>query len=194
MSCEFGEGVLVLRGQVSTFYLKQVAQTLVREVDGRRDRQPTGGGPPARGPIAVQEADLNPEPRPPRHTREETRKAGGRGTSRMCLAASLSVFAHAVAEPCGCAAKVRAVSQAAFPAAKKREQSLVSAIHERLMQKLAGALFHFEGTRRPRARISAVSRRTFGSAWICSARASTGAVHRPATPTADLRRPSRAGR
>ena len=34
VSCEFHEGVLTLRGRVSTFYLKQVAQTLVRNLDG----------------------------------------------------------------------------------------------------------------------------------------------------------------
>jgi hypothetical protein len=30
VSCEFHEGVLTLRGSVSSFYLKQVAQTLLR--------------------------------------------------------------------------------------------------------------------------------------------------------------------
>lgn len=34
ISCEFHEGVLTLRGRVSTFYLKQVAQTLIRALDG----------------------------------------------------------------------------------------------------------------------------------------------------------------
>ncbi len=34
ISCEFHEGVLTLRGQVSTFYLKQVAQTLIRDLHG----------------------------------------------------------------------------------------------------------------------------------------------------------------
>ncbi len=34
VSCEFHEGVLMLRGQVSTFHLKQVAQTLVRRLEG----------------------------------------------------------------------------------------------------------------------------------------------------------------
>jgi osmotically-inducible protein OsmY len=34
VSCEFHEGVLTLRGHVSTFYLKQVAQTVIREVNG----------------------------------------------------------------------------------------------------------------------------------------------------------------
>jgi osmotically-inducible protein OsmY len=34
VSCEFHEGVLTLRGQVSTFFLKQVAQTLIRDLDG----------------------------------------------------------------------------------------------------------------------------------------------------------------
>ena len=34
VSCEFHEGVLTLRGHVSSFYLKQVAQTLIRDLDG----------------------------------------------------------------------------------------------------------------------------------------------------------------
>jgi len=34
VSCEFHGGVLTLRGRVSTFYLKQVAQTLIRGLDG----------------------------------------------------------------------------------------------------------------------------------------------------------------
>ena len=34
VSCEFHEGVLTLRGRVSTFYLKQVAQALIRAIDG----------------------------------------------------------------------------------------------------------------------------------------------------------------
>lgn len=34
VSCDFHEGVLSLRGRVSSFYLKQLAQTLVRELDG----------------------------------------------------------------------------------------------------------------------------------------------------------------
>lgn len=34
VSCEFHEGVLTLRGHVSSFYLKQLAQTLIRELDG----------------------------------------------------------------------------------------------------------------------------------------------------------------
>jgi len=34
VSCEFHEGVLTLRGHVSTFHMKQVAQTLVRDLDG----------------------------------------------------------------------------------------------------------------------------------------------------------------
>ena len=34
VSCEFHEGVLTLRGRVSTFYLKQVAQTVIRNLDG----------------------------------------------------------------------------------------------------------------------------------------------------------------
>jgi osmotically-inducible protein OsmY len=32
--CRFGEGVLTLRGRVSTYYLKQVAQHTVRQIDG----------------------------------------------------------------------------------------------------------------------------------------------------------------
>ena len=32
--CEFHEGVLTLRGHVSSFHLKQVAQTLIRKLDG----------------------------------------------------------------------------------------------------------------------------------------------------------------
>ena len=34
VSCEFHEGVLTLRGYVSTFHLKQIAQTLIRDLDG----------------------------------------------------------------------------------------------------------------------------------------------------------------
>lgn len=34
IACEFHEGVLTLRGHVSTFHLKQVAQTLIRDLDG----------------------------------------------------------------------------------------------------------------------------------------------------------------
>jgi len=34
VSCEFHEGVLTLRGHVSSFHLKQVAQTLIRDVAG----------------------------------------------------------------------------------------------------------------------------------------------------------------
>ena len=34
ISCEFHEGVLTLRGRVSSFYLKQVAQTLINQLDG----------------------------------------------------------------------------------------------------------------------------------------------------------------
>ena len=34
VSCDFHEGVLALRGCVSSFYLKQVAQTLIRRLDG----------------------------------------------------------------------------------------------------------------------------------------------------------------
>lgn len=34
VSCEFHEGVLTLRGQVSSYYLKQIVQTLVLRMDG----------------------------------------------------------------------------------------------------------------------------------------------------------------
>jgi osmotically-inducible protein OsmY len=34
ISCEFHEGVLTLRGHVSSFHLKQVAQTLIRGLHG----------------------------------------------------------------------------------------------------------------------------------------------------------------
>lgn len=34
VSCELELGVLTLRGRVSSFYMKQIAQTLVREVPG----------------------------------------------------------------------------------------------------------------------------------------------------------------
>jgi osmotically-inducible protein OsmY len=34
VSCDFHEGVLTLRGRVSSFYLKQVAQELIRRLDG----------------------------------------------------------------------------------------------------------------------------------------------------------------
>jgi len=34
ISCEFHEGVLTLRGHVSSFHLKQVAQTLIRTMAG----------------------------------------------------------------------------------------------------------------------------------------------------------------
>ncbi|MGO9110321.1 MAG: BON domain-containing protein [Thermoguttaceae bacterium] len=34
ISCEFHEGVLTLRGLVPTFHLKQVAQTLIRRLEG----------------------------------------------------------------------------------------------------------------------------------------------------------------
>ncbi len=35
--CEFHEGVLTLRGQVPSFYLKQVAQELIRRLDGAEE-------------------------------------------------------------------------------------------------------------------------------------------------------------
>lgn len=34
ISCDFHEGVLTLRGRVSSFYLKQIAQSVVRHVPG----------------------------------------------------------------------------------------------------------------------------------------------------------------
>jgi osmotically-inducible protein OsmY len=37
VSCEFHEGVLTLRGRVSSFHLKQVAQELIRRLDGAEE-------------------------------------------------------------------------------------------------------------------------------------------------------------
>jgi osmotically-inducible protein OsmY len=34
LSCDFHEGVLTLRGRVPSYYLKQVAQTLILQVNG----------------------------------------------------------------------------------------------------------------------------------------------------------------
>jgi osmotically-inducible protein OsmY len=34
VTCEFHEGVLILRGRVTSFFLKQIAQTVVRNVEG----------------------------------------------------------------------------------------------------------------------------------------------------------------
>jgi osmotically-inducible protein OsmY len=34
ISCEYHEGVLILRGRLHTYYLKQLAQEAVREMDG----------------------------------------------------------------------------------------------------------------------------------------------------------------
>ena len=34
VSCDFHEGVLTLRGRVSSFYLKQIAQELIRRLKG----------------------------------------------------------------------------------------------------------------------------------------------------------------
>ncbi len=34
LRCEYNEGVLTIRGQVPTFYLKQLAQTRIRQVPG----------------------------------------------------------------------------------------------------------------------------------------------------------------
>lgn len=37
VSCSFQKGVLTLRGHVSSFYLKQVAQELMRQVEGAEE-------------------------------------------------------------------------------------------------------------------------------------------------------------
>jgi len=37
VSCDFHEGVLTLRGQVPSFYLKQVAQELILRLDGAEE-------------------------------------------------------------------------------------------------------------------------------------------------------------
>ena len=37
VSCEFHEGVLTLRGRVSSYYLKQLAQELIRRLDGAEE-------------------------------------------------------------------------------------------------------------------------------------------------------------
>ena len=37
VSCEFHEGVLTLRGCVSSYYLKQLAQELIRHLDGAEE-------------------------------------------------------------------------------------------------------------------------------------------------------------
>ena len=37
VSCDFHEGVLTLRGCVTSFYLKQVAQELIRRLDGAEE-------------------------------------------------------------------------------------------------------------------------------------------------------------
>ena len=34
ISCEFHEGILFLRGRVPSYYLKQVAQEIIRKIDG----------------------------------------------------------------------------------------------------------------------------------------------------------------
>ena len=34
IDCEYHEGILTLRGRVSSFYMKQIAQTIVQHVDG----------------------------------------------------------------------------------------------------------------------------------------------------------------
>ena len=33
VSCEFREGILILRGRVPSFYMKQIAQTVIRDLD-----------------------------------------------------------------------------------------------------------------------------------------------------------------
>ena len=37
VSCDFHEGVLTLRGRVSSFYLKQVAQEMIRRLDSAEE-------------------------------------------------------------------------------------------------------------------------------------------------------------
>jgi osmotically-inducible protein OsmY len=37
VSCDFHEGVLTLRGRVPSFYLKQVAQEVIRRLDGAEE-------------------------------------------------------------------------------------------------------------------------------------------------------------
>ncbi len=37
VSCDFHEGVLTLRGHVSSFHLKQLAQELIRHLDGAEE-------------------------------------------------------------------------------------------------------------------------------------------------------------
>jgi len=37
VSCEFHEGVLTLRGRVSSYHLKQLAQELIRRLDGAEE-------------------------------------------------------------------------------------------------------------------------------------------------------------
>ena len=34
VTCEYHEGILTLRGRVSSYYMKQIAQTIVQHVDG----------------------------------------------------------------------------------------------------------------------------------------------------------------
>jgi osmotically-inducible protein OsmY len=34
VTCEYHEGILTLRGHVSSFYMKQIAQTIVQHVEG----------------------------------------------------------------------------------------------------------------------------------------------------------------
>ena len=34
VTCEYHEGILTLRGHVSSYYMKQIAQTIVQHVDG----------------------------------------------------------------------------------------------------------------------------------------------------------------
>jgi osmotically-inducible protein OsmY len=52
LTCDFHEGVLTLRGRVSSYYLKQVAQTLVFRLDGvgeLNNRLEVGSPPPPGG-------------------------------------------------------------------------------------------------------------------------------------------------
>ena len=51
--CEFHEGVLTLRGRVPSFYLKQVAQELIRRLDGAEEVNNQSGG--CRSAMSVRE-------------------------------------------------------------------------------------------------------------------------------------------
>jgi osmotically-inducible protein OsmY len=54
VTCEFHEGVLILRGCLPTYYLKQLAQTLAAQVDGvqQLDNRIEVPAPPTAVPIA----------------------------------------------------------------------------------------------------------------------------------------------